>query len=284
MLKSEIPKVFDETRDDFKPYGLTCELWSPGTMRRPDRHNEVEINYFVEDAITYLFQDRRVTIPARRLAIFWGLIPHQIVSIEGRAPYFVCTIPLSLFLEWKLPASFVDRVLKGDVLLELSEDHSLYDEYLLKNWISDMNSKDSVAITLLEMHARLMRMATINQSKKENEYSPIHSSEVSTVEKIAIYIAQNYCKPIRVGDVGKAVGLHSDYANSIFKKAFGCTLNEYIIEQRISHAQRKLVATDESVTQIAFGSGFNSTSRFNAAFLKANQCTPRQFRKKSLGH
>lgn len=57
-------------------------------------------------------------------------------------------------------------------------------------------------------------------------------------------------------------------------------MSEYIIEERISHAQRKLVATDTSITEIAFECGFNTISRFNAAFLKINSCTPREFRKR----
>lgn len=280
MSNSEILNTFNEGRNEFKPYGFTCELWTPGLMRKPDRHNEIEINYFAEGSMTYLFQDKKITIPAKRLSIFWGLVPHQIINYEGNSPYFVCTIPFSQFLEWKLPVSFVDRVLKGEVLFEVSEESSMHDEFLLENWIKDINKNEFVEVTLLEMHARLFRMAKSNLSKKVNNHSPIYLNEISKVEQIAIYIAQNYSNPIKVSDIGKAVGLHSDYANSIFKKAFGSTLSEYIIEERISHAQRKLVATDTSITEIAFECGFNSISRFNAAFLKINGCKPREFRKR----
>ena len=123
-------------------------------------------------------------------------------------------------------------------------------------------------------------MAISNLPEIENDPFRVHTDEINQVERIAIYIAQNYSNPLKVSDIGKAVGLHPDYANSIFKKAFGRTLSEYIMEERISHAQRKLVATDTSITQIAFECGFNSISRFNAAFQKMNRCTPRNFRKK----
>lgn len=280
MLDSENLNKFNERRNEFKPYGMTCELWTPSVMRKPDRHNEVEINYFPEGEMTYLVQDKKITIPARRFAIFWGLVPHQIVQYEGNAPYFVCTIPFSQFLEWKLPALFVDRVLKGEVLIDASEKSSIHDEYLLNNWINDISKSSSVELILLEMHARLYRMAVSNIPAETKEHLSIHTHEISQVEQIAIYIAQNYCNPIKVSDIGKAVGLHPDYANAIFKKAFGCTLTEYIIDERIAHAQRKLVATTESITAVAFECGFNSMSRFNAAFLKVNGCTPREFRKR----
>ena len=139
LSNSEILKTFNEKRNEFVPYGLTCEIWTPCLMRKPDRHNEIEINYSPESTVTYLFQDKKITIPAKKLAIFWGLVPHQIINFEGTKPYFVCTIPFSQFLEWKLPDSFVDRVLKGEVLFETSENSSSFDEFLLNNWFDDLN-------------------------------------------------------------------------------------------------------------------------------------------------
>jgi len=119
----------------------------------------------------------------------------------------------------------------------------------------EYNKDNAAEVTLLEMRARLLRMAN-SLPKKENDHSLIHLNEISQVERIAIYIAQNYSKPIKVSDIGKAVGLHPDYANAIFKKAFGSTLSEYITEERISHAQRKLVVTTSRITEIAFACGF----------------------------
>lgn len=283
MTNSEILKAFDEKREEFKPYGLSCELWSPRLMKRPDRHNEIELNYFPKGSITYFLRDNRITIPTRRLAVFWALIPHQIVDYGEVAPYFVCTIPFSLFLEWKLPALFVERILKGEILIDNSEEFSTADEFMFKNWLVDCTNEDRSKVIPLEMHGRLHRMALNNEAASGLDNLPVRASEISKVENIAMYIARNYSKPINASDIGKAVGLHPDYANAIFKKTSGSTLRDYVIAERISHAQRKLLATDKAITEIAFDCGFNSIGRFNAAFQKVNHCTPRDFRKK-YGH
>lgn len=283
MKYSENLYTFDETRNEFKPYGLTCELWTPSLMGRPDRHNEIEINYFPEGNITYLFQKERRTILPNRLALFWGLMPHQIVHYEGTAPYYVCTIPFSLFLEWKLPASFVSRILKGEVVLDASAENARYDEFLLRKWIDDIDKTNSEEVILLEMRARMNRLSHNLSTEKDSNQPTIDSNEINHVERIALYIGQNYRDTIEVSDIGEAAGLHPDYANSIFKKAFGLTLSEYIIEERISHAQRKLITTDNTIASIAFECGFNSISWFNACFKKMNSCTPRQFRDKNRG-
>lgn len=279
MLNTEKLNTFNESRNEFLPYGLTCELWKPDVMRKPDRHNEIEINYFFEGSITYLFQGSKVIIPEKSFALFWGLVPHQIVDYVGSKPYFVGTVPLTQFLEWKLPSFFVDRILKGEIVIEGKGEHTFYDTFLLNNWIKDASENRTQNTTLLEMHARLSRMAERILPAKNGEGLQIHSSEISHVERIAMFIARNYLNPILAADIGKEVGLHPDYANVIFKKAFGTTINEYILQERISNAQRKLISTDKSITDISYECGFNSISRFNASFRKFNQCTPREYRK-----
>lgn len=280
MSNTERLYTFDECRKEFKPYGLTCELWKPDLMRKPDRHNEIELNYFPSGSITYLFQGSKKTIPERSLSLFWGLVSHQIVDYTSADPYYVCTIPLTLFLEWKLPSFFVDRILKGEVILEDSGKHSLYDEFLFNNWLDDLSEDHYPETALYEMRARLLRLAARVLPGKQNERIQIQNGEISKVEQIALYIAQNYMNPLRAADIGKEIGLHPDHANVIFKKAFGTTINDYVIQERILHAQRKLITTDKKIAQIAFECGFNSINRFNAAFRKINNCTPREFKKR----
>jgi AraC-like DNA-binding protein len=91
-------------------------------------------------------------------------------------------------------------------------------------------------------------------------------------------IAQRYREPLTVEEIGRAVGLHPNYAMGIFKKAFGTTLIDYVTHHRVSHAQRLLATTEEKIVEVAFGSGFNSLSRFNEAFRRACGCTPRSYR------
>ena len=74
------------------------------------------------------------------------------------------------------------------------------------------------------------------------------------------------------------VGLHANYAMALFKNSFDTTLNEYLIQNRLSHAQRLLATTDEKILSIAFDSGLGTLSRFNDAFKTAFKCTPKTYR------
>ncbi|UZD21825.1 helix-turn-helix domain-containing protein [Algoriphagus halophytocola] len=274
-------KRFDEKRNVFKPYGFTCEMWVPSLMHKPDRHNEIEINYFPEKGITYLFQGRKIEMPANRFTLFWALTPHQIVGFESTNPYYVCTVPFAVFLEWKLAPSFLERILSGQIIAETDPSYSNFDEFNFKLWLRDFEERKNPKIALLEIQARVNRMASefVPDASASISASPIKES--NQVEKIAMFIAQNYNEPIKVSDIGQAMGLHPDHANSIFKKTFGTTLSEYLTEERISQAQRELLTSDLPITKLAFNCGFQSISRFNAAFLKITGCTPREFRKRN---
>lgn len=280
MKKDDI-HFFDSSRDEFKPYGLTCEKWVTQLMNRFDQHNEIELNFFPSGSCTYLLYDKIVRIPSRRLTIFWGLTPHQIIDFQDTCQYYVCTIPLSLFLNWEVPSQMVDNLFAGQMLYDPIETRADYDEYLFKQWLHDMNSSQTYEPSLTEMKARVIRLGQNYSQIAESRHleGHIHHSESKTVAQIALFIAQNYMHPIKTIDIAKNVGLHPDYANSIFKKAFGVSLHQHVTNERINHAQRMLLTTDNPITDIAWSCGFNTISRFNSAFLKQNGCTPREYRK-----
>lgn len=269
-------KCFDHTRTPFSPYGFTCEAWKPALMQRPDRHNEIEINFLRSGSLTYLLGGQRTTLAAGRLAMFWAAIPHQIVAWDGGQPYFVVTLPLGWFLAAGLPKTFANAVLRGQFVSESKAVKA--DEARFEQWEEDLRSGDATCkrAALLEIQARLLRMA---QSLPRRARAPAPDPNLSKADQLACHIAQNYSEPLTADEIAKASGLHPNYAMNLFRKAFGTTMNDFITQHRISHAQRLLVTTTDPVIEIAFASGFQSLSRFNDAFRRACGCAPRDYRK-----
>ena len=64
---------FDPNRPDFTPYGFTCVRWSPSPMRRPDHHNEIELNLLQSGWLIYLLGGRKEEI--RGFAVCIWLMP-----------------------------------------------------------------------------------------------------------------------------------------------------------------------------------------------------------------
>ncbi len=90
----------------------------------------------------------------------------------------------------------------------------------------------------------------------------------------------NYTSRIQVKDIAERVDLHPNYASTLFREAFGTTLNALIIRHRVAHAQRQLITTAEQILPIALDSGSDSLSRFNRAFKQLVGMTPSQYRKR----
>ncbi len=274
-------KLFDESREELTPYGLTCELWQPYLMRRADRHNEIEINYLPEGSITYLIHDQKIKIERGDILVFWALLPHQIVAHEDKAPYYVITIPFALFSQWNMPQAFTVALFKGDVRRFRANKESNVEKVRFQQWLSGLSKASTYLkdICALEIQAYMKRLAlqAVEDNKFQREFS---LPPVNLVEQMALFISSNFMKPIKVSDVAQAVELNPDYANSIFKKTFGLSISTYLSEQRILCAQRKLSVNSDSITSIAYESGFNSISRFNATFRKFLGMTPREYRKK----
>ncbi len=77
-----------------------------------------------------------------------------------------------------------------------------------------------------------------------------------------------------------ALGMSRTRLIHAFRDAFGVTPHRYLVELRTIHAARLLAQTRTPVTDVCYGSGFDSMSRFDPAFRAAYGCTPSQYRKR----
>jgi len=277
---------FDPTRPDFSPYGFSCVRWTPAKMPRCDRHNEIELNLLEEGKLIYLIGGRKVTVPAGRLTAFWAGVPHQVLDFERLSGYFVATIPLVWFLQWRLPEPFLQTILHGEAVMEPDEQHLTADRQQFERWSEDLrsDSEERRQVSLLEIEARLRRLALgaradIVQHSWRKSPRVVEYCHLDRAEEIACFIAQNYTRALTAEMIGEHVGLHPNYAMALFQQTFGTTLSKYITEHRLSHAQRLLVTTKDLIVNVASHSGFGSLSRFNAAFRQSFNCTPRQYRR-----
>jgi len=274
--------AFDPSRSDFTPYGFSCMRWQARRTPRPDRHNEIELNLLELGSLTSLVGGRRVRLEAGRLHVFWAAMPHQIIDQEGIESFLVAIIPLAWVLQWQLPGKLMQALLQGEVLRSGEPNYAQEDVMMLSRWIDYMEDspRKLQQIILLEIQARLLRFALSGSALPgtARRRPTANRSELSKAERLAGFIAQHCTKNLSAAAMGRAVGLHPNYAMGLFKNAFGLTLNEYLTRQRISHAQRFLITGQEKITDIALNAGFASISRFNAAFHEICGCSPSQYR------
>ncbi|MFA6175021.1 MAG: helix-turn-helix domain-containing protein [Phycisphaerae bacterium] len=249
------------------------------------RHNEIEINFGYK-SFDYTIGGKTVRIPAKHLAIFWAINPHEITWIESDGGHhFHITIPLPWFLSWPLPGNFVRRILAGEVLLETLQIQRTKDEQLIQQWRQDLAIDDAVLhnAVLCELQGRLLRLASslIANDPSQTQMRSGNTTSDSQMEKVALmakFVAEHGHEFITITDIAAVAKLHPNYATNLFHEICGVSPIKFLITHRITLAQILLVSTSKKIVTIAFECGFNSVSQFYAHFQKFNKITPSQYR------
>lgn len=97
----------------------------------------------------------------------------------------------------------------------------------------------------------------------------------------AVKIAENdYTKHIHASEVASEIGISRSYFSVKFKKYVGITFGDFIQNLRIQRAEKLLLNTKFSVTEIAYQSGYEDVYYFNRVFREKMQCSPNEYRKR----
>ncbi len=130
-------------------------------------------------------------------------------------------------------------------------------------------------VRVAEIAELVKQVAAADEAVTDN---PAGGSEPPFILNAKQYIAANITEPLQLEDVAAAVFVSPHYLSRTFKKITGKSLIGYIQEVRLGKAQRLLVETGQSVTEIAARVGFNDAAYFATCFRKSLGITPLHYR------
>ena len=110
-----------------------------------------------------------------------------------------------------------------------------------------------------------------------NSVSPKTSNEL--MEKIFTYINNNIAEIKTIEQIATFANISQSYLSAIFKQSTGLSIMQYVNSIRINFAAKRLVYTNDSISQISADCGFDSPNYFCNTFKKSEGVTPSQFRK-----
>ncbi len=268
---------------DFK-FGLFCDIVHVQSYDCLHRHNEVEILFFPKNnPVTIRFGAKIIDLLPDQTVLFWGAIPHQLVSIPQDNLQYWVAIPPEIFLYLDLSVSLVRDVMDGRVLIETNKDLRQMDLAEYPIWMRETKS-DSAEIRrtmLLSLEARLRRFAY--QATTTDSLNPLPEKHLLPKDKNVFqgmydYITFNFRNQIRIDDIAEAVGIHPNYAISLFKSKCGINIVNLITMLRVYEAQRLLLTTDQKIIDVAMDSGFSSMSNFYKSFNRLCGKKPHEYR------
>ena len=110
---------------------------------------------------------------------------------------------------------------------------------------------------------------------------PLHSAPSPRTQRLVRstkeFLHARLSSPLRLRDVARAVGASPTYLTDVFSRVEGTPLHRYVMQLRLARALVELPHASD-LTTLALSLGFSSHSHFTAAFRRAFDCTPSQFR------
>jgi AraC-like DNA-binding protein len=97
-------------------------------------------------------------------------------------------------------------------------------------------------------------------------------------QRVTAYIEAHLANTIRVRDLATLVGLSNSYFCHAFKRRYGLTVHVYLTCRRIELAQRLMLATSDSLSDIALSCGMSDQAHFTRAFRRVVGETPNRWR------
>ena len=102
---------------------------------------------------------------------------------------------------------------------------------------------------------------------------------ISPINRAILYIQDNLTKELTLETVSAVANYSPNYFSEIFKKETGTTFNAYVRNMRLLFAQKLLIYSNLSVTEICFECGFKDYSNFMRCFKNSFGTSPNLFRK-----
>ena len=99
------------------------------------------------------------------------------------------------------------------------------------------------------------------------------------LEKIFMYIDENFKSECSLSDLSKSLGYDYAYASRYFKRSVGISFNEYVNIYRLNNACYLMNNTDETVLNCALESGYASLRSFNRNFKMHFGISPSEYKK-----
>lgn len=99
------------------------------------------------------------------------------------------------------------------------------------------------------------------------------------IQKAVKYLNIHYCENVTIADMAEQLEMNPSYFRHLFKASTQMSFKSYITYLRLSQAQKLLLATNKSVSDIISEVGYSNVSQFYNVFQKLTHLSPAEYRK-----
>lgn len=250
------------------PIHVACH-WQEDTELLSVRHGEIAI----------LLEDELFSLQPGDVAC---INPHQLHGIRGctaDTAYDAYVFPISHLLfacEEQDQLQYTRQLSEGT----LGFPRLLPQGTLACRLVQEVLALDRTRPAAYQLLIKAHLLQLIGALAQANAFVPrTPSRENDLCRAILTYIQQHYADACTVAEVALAVGLSPAYFSAFFSHHFAQHYSDYLLNYRMEQACSLLLHTDKSITDVAFLTGFHSSSYFIACFRRLKGITPLAYRR-----
>lgn len=99
------------------------------------------------------------------------------------------------------------------------------------------------------------------------------------LDRVEALLHDHADRPMDIAAIAAAVDIHPVHLARVFRRHHGCSPGEYLRRLRVLRACRLLTETDESLSAIAYGTGYADQAHFTRHFKRAMGVPPGAYRR-----
>lgn len=227
-------------------------------------HGHLELNYLFAGALRYRLGGRRVQVPTGRWALFWAALPHALEGSEPGSDVLALAVPVGTVLIWPEVEPLQRRLMAGELLV-LPGDPA--DAVLAERWCREASDPRRLPLVLLEVEALVRRAALALGEGRPAPAAPVRPLSRAFGTMIEL-LHRHPATPRSLAEVARHAGMRPDTASRLFRRCAGCSIRGYQQRLRVAEARRLLTETTQPILEVALRCGYQSLSRFYAAYTR----------------
>ena len=112
--------------------------------------------------------------------------------------------------------------------------------------------------------------------EKEVDY---HGSQEQVIRNVHAYLADHLSERITIEELSRRFLMNTTTLKQVFKRVYGTTIAAHVKQHRMEQAALLLVKSQQDIAAVAQAVGYESPSRFTAAFKETYGVLPTEYRK-----
>ena len=247
-------------------------------------HSAIEIIYIINGSYRVFADEEEFVIGEGDLILFRSNTIHRIFKLTPEnGYYYVFKISPELVSDLALQENAVGYLLSLSVNNRNAKKVWRKEECERNGMASEIRRIISVDhLYCVDIERKLGVGKIIHTILKEtydlSQYESDSENLTRSIYDVLIYINKHFSEEITAKECSDMAYLSYSYFSRSFKSIVNMSFKDYLNLTRINHAEKRLFATDKTITQIASECGFNSVSYFIATYKKIKGKTPQMAR------